>query len=252
MRQDGRQDRRQEKDKTREADTASQPGGHIKKALRTPIGNCLGKKHQVIQFVTSLSLSWRSPTTFEGVTFSPSQKGHSLFVSHRNLKPPFQGLRGFIPACQFSTPVKFHFFLNVPLDINLASIHCFQECLKDQFRLPLANFVPRVRWGILSVSSRFITMCHQPRISLILRVRSPSYFHPVHMAKTKRAFCVSSMDSLDHSPVGLFKDRKSTYYPSSHNHGSGTWPPWRLKSSSRPPFSTSMIMGGRVTLCSRL
>ena len=35
-------------------------------------------------------------------------------------------------------------------------------------------------------------------------------------------------------------------YPSSHNHGSGKWPPWRLKSSSRPPFSTSMIMGERV------
>ncbi len=34
--------------------------------------------------------------------------------------------------------------------------------------------------------------------------------------------------------------------PSSHNHGSGKWPPWRLKSyksSSRPSFSTSMIMG---------
>ncbi len=29
------------------------------------------------------------------------------------------------------------------------------------------------------------------------------------------------------------------FYPSSHNHGSGKWPPWRLKSSSRPPFSTS-------------
>ena len=28
---------------------------------------------------------------------------------------------------------------------------------------------------------------------------------------------------------------------------SGKWPIWRLKSSSRPPFSTSMIMGGRVT-----
>ena len=35
-------------------------------------------------------------------------------------------------------------------------------------------------------------------------------------------------------------------YPSSHNHGSGKLPPWRLKSSSRPPFSTSMIMGERV------
>ena len=37
----------------------------------------------------------------------------------------------------------------------------------------------------------------------------------------------------------------TTYYPSSHKHGSGKWPPWRLKSSSRPPFSTSMIMGER-------
>ena len=27
---------------------------------------------------------------------------------------------------------------------------------------------------------------------------------------------------------------------------SGKWPPWRLESSSRPPFSTSMIMGERV------
>ena len=36
-------------------------------------------------------------------------------------------------------------------------------------------------------------------------------------------------------------------YPSSHYHGSGKWPPWRLKSSSRPPFSTSMIMGERVS-----
>ena len=35
-------------------------------------------------------------------------------------------------------------------------------------------------------------------------------------------------------------------YPSSHNHGSGKWPPWRLKSSSRPPFSTTMIVGERV------
>ena len=37
-------------------------------------------------------------------------------------------------------------------------------------------------------------------------------------------------------------------YPSSHNHGSGKWPAKgdEIKSFSRPPFSTSMIMGGRV------
>ena len=37
-----------------------------------------GKKPcQVIQYVTFLSPNvWRSPTTFETVTFSPSQKGH--------------------------------------------------------------------------------------------------------------------------------------------------------------------------------
>ena len=32
----------------------------------------------------------------------------------------------------------------------------------------------------------------------------------------------------------------------SHNHGSGKWPFWRLNSSSRALFSTSMIVGGRV------
>ena len=37
------------------------------------------------------------------------------------------------------------------------------------------------------------------------------------------------------------------YYPSSHNHGSGKRPPWRLKPVIlfRPPFST-MIMGERI------
>ena len=30
------------------------------------------------------------------------------------------------------------------------------------------------------------------------------------------------------------------------NHGSGKWPIWRLNTSARTPFSTSMIMGGRV------
>ena len=35
-------------------------------------------------------------------------------------------------------------------------------------------------------------------------------------------------------------------YLSSHNHGSGKWPPWRLKSSSRTPiFHWTMIMGER-------
>ena len=39
---------------------------------------------------------------------------------------------------------------------------------------------------------------------------------------------------------------KISIYPSSHNHGSGKYPIWRLNTSSRTPFST-MIMGGRVT-----
>ena len=45
----------------------------------------------------------------------------------------------------------------------------------------------------------------------------------------------------------LVSGRVTLKYPSSYIHRSGKWPLWRLKSSSRPPFFTSMIMGGRVT-----
>ena len=36
------------------------------------------------------------------------------------------------------------------------------------------------------------------------------------------------------------------WYPSSHNHGSGKWPHYRGNWSCRDPFSTSMILGGRI------
>ena len=40
---------------------------------------------------------------------------------------------------------------------------------------------------------------------------------------------------------------KSQGYSSSRNHGSGEWVPTRLVSSIRGPFSTSIIMKGRIT-----
>ena len=48
--------------------------------------------------------------------------------------------------------------------------------------------------------------------------------------------------------VNQQKSMLKCYLPS-HNHESGKWPPWRLKSSARPPCSTSMIMGDRVFFC---
>ena len=40
------------------------------------IPKSIWNQYQVIQAVTFSSPSWRSPTTFERATFSPSQKGH--------------------------------------------------------------------------------------------------------------------------------------------------------------------------------
>ena len=49
--------------------------------------------------------------------------------------------------------------------------------------------------------------------------------------------------TMPSAPVSL---NHESCYAFSHNHGSGKWPLWRLKSSAREPFDTSMIVGGKV------
>ncbi len=60
-------------------------------------------------------------------------------------------------------------------------------------------------------------------------------------------FCFGHFQGSSSLPTQIYSVWREIWYPFAHNHGNRKWAPWRLKSSSRPPFSTSMIMGERVT-----